>query len=209
MKILVLNCGSSTLKFQLIETTTAPKSTADDVKLARGIVDRIGGASTLRFEAVGSTEKQESAAVRDHAGGVGGHRVVRLASTTSGLRCRRTPSRSRRRPVHQLRLHRCAGDRCPRLALRDRAAAQPGKRQRHPCRPIGSRRLDAHGCGIRYFLPSYSARTCVHISNPSRAVYEAPIRRYGFHGLAHQYSVLRYGELTGTAKERVNLVTIT
>jgi acetate kinase len=34
------------------------------------------------------------------------------------------------------------------------------------------------------------------------------IRRYGFHGLAHQYSVLRYGELTGTAKERVNLVTI-
>jgi acetate kinase len=37
---------------------------------------------------------------------------------------------------------------------------------------------------------------------------DALTRRYGFNGLAHQYSVLRYGELTGTAKERVNLVTI-
>ena len=71
MKILVLNCGSSTLKFELIETAAAPRSTADDVKLARGIVDRIGGASSLRFEAVGSTEKQESAAVRDHEEAVG------------------------------------------------------------------------------------------------------------------------------------------
>ena len=71
MKILVLNCGSSTLKFQLIETAATPRSTADDVKLARGIVDRIGGASSLRFEAVGSAAEQESAAVRDHEEAVG------------------------------------------------------------------------------------------------------------------------------------------
>src|SRR5262245_57113987 len=66
MKILVLNCGSSTLKFQLIETANTPKSTADDTKLARGVVDCIGGESSLRFGAVGSGEKQESASVRDH-----------------------------------------------------------------------------------------------------------------------------------------------
>ena len=39
MKILVLNCGSSTLKFQLTETDGMART----CKLARGIVDRIGG----------------------------------------------------------------------------------------------------------------------------------------------------------------------
>ncbi len=86
MKILVLNCGSSTLKFQLIETAAAPKSTADDVKLARGMVDRIGGASSLRFEAEGSAEEQES-------------------SATSGLRCGGAPGRSWRRSIHHFGIH--------------------------------------------------------------------------------------------------------
>ena len=34
------------------------------------------------------------------------------------------------------------------------------------------------------------------------------IRRYGFHGLAHQYSAMRYGELTGKAADQINLVTL-
>ena len=34
------------------------------------------------------------------------------------------------------------------------------------------------------------------------------IRRYGFHGLAHQYSVLRYGELTGISPDKANIVTL-
>jgi acetate kinase len=33
------------------------------------------------------------------------------------------------------------------------------------------------------------------------------IQRYGFHGLAHEYSAARYREITGTPQENVNLVT--
>jgi acetate kinase len=33
------------------------------------------------------------------------------------------------------------------------------------------------------------------------------IRRYGFHGLAHQYLTLRYAELTGTPLDRTNIIT--
>jgi acetate kinase len=33
------------------------------------------------------------------------------------------------------------------------------------------------------------------------------IRRYGFHGLAHEYSATRYGEITKTAPEDINIVT--
>ena len=45
MKILVLNCGSSTLKFQLIETGRLKE---EERKLTRGIVDRIGETASYR-----------------------------------------------------------------------------------------------------------------------------------------------------------------
>jgi len=44
MKILVLNCGSSTLKFQVIDTS----GRIETRKLARGIVDRMLPQSVLR-----------------------------------------------------------------------------------------------------------------------------------------------------------------
>ena len=47
MRILVLNCGSSTLKFQLIEAD----SSGEQRKLARGLVDRIGASGSYRFVA--------------------------------------------------------------------------------------------------------------------------------------------------------------
>jgi acetate kinase len=34
------------------------------------------------------------------------------------------------------------------------------------------------------------------------------IRRYGFHGLAHQYSAWRYGQLTGTPSDKIDVVTL-
>src|SRR5688572_1514213 len=43
MKILVLNVGSSTLKFQLIATDGDAIAAARDQRLARGTIERIGG----------------------------------------------------------------------------------------------------------------------------------------------------------------------
>jgi len=33
------------------------------------------------------------------------------------------------------------------------------------------------------------------------------IRRYGFHGISHNYLLLRYAELTGTPPEQTNIIT--
>ena len=49
MKILVLNCGSSSLKFQLLQTE-GPAAAQNDVVLARGLVDSIGGPAIVRLE---------------------------------------------------------------------------------------------------------------------------------------------------------------
>ena len=48
MKILVLNCGSSSLKFQLIETDGKADRT-----LAKGLVEDLGGTAVLHFETEG------------------------------------------------------------------------------------------------------------------------------------------------------------
>ena len=66
MKILVLNCGSSTLKFQLIETDPAHGATAKERRLARGLVDRIGGNANYRFMAGDGAPVESRAAIHDH-----------------------------------------------------------------------------------------------------------------------------------------------
>ena len=51
MKVLVLNCGSSTVKFQLIETDAELIAKNEDRFLAKGIVEKIGTTEALiRFQ---------------------------------------------------------------------------------------------------------------------------------------------------------------
>ena len=46
MNVLVLNCGSSSVKFQLIETGADSAAAQSDRKLAIGLVDRLGPDAT-------------------------------------------------------------------------------------------------------------------------------------------------------------------
>ena len=209
MKILVLNCGSSTLKFQLIETANVPKSTADDTKLARGVVDRIGGESSLRFEADGSGEKQESASVRDHEQAVRkviewleshpqlpafdavGHRVVHGGDRFTN---------SVRIDVQVID----ALDSLCEIAPLHNPASISGIRAAQAVLGASMPMVAAFDTSFHRTLPEHASTYAI----PHELSTKHHIRRYGFHGLAHQYSVLRYGELTGTVKERVNAVTI-
>jgi acetate kinase len=62
MKVLVLNCGSSSLKFQLIEVGEDPKR---DRALAKGLIEDAGGAAVLHYEVQGEEARKP---VRDAAG---------------------------------------------------------------------------------------------------------------------------------------------
>src|SRR6476619_6357140 len=66
VRILVMNCGSSTLKFQLFEFTT-PDATGQDRPLATGMIDRVGGSGTIRFEADEGHETRANVQTRDFA----------------------------------------------------------------------------------------------------------------------------------------------
>lgn len=66
MNVLVLNCGSSSLKFQLIDTDLERAAAGTDRVLAKGAVDDIGGAGILKLEAAGRPPVKESAEVLEH-----------------------------------------------------------------------------------------------------------------------------------------------
>ena len=67
MNVLVLNCGSSSLKFQVIATDAAAMETGGDRVLAKGTVERIGSEALLTLSAGDDTAPVRSAEpLRDH-----------------------------------------------------------------------------------------------------------------------------------------------
>jgi acetate kinase len=208
MKILVLNSGSSTLKFAVIEAMTGADSTTDNRKLARGLVDRIGEESSCTFELVGGQQETKNDAIRSHEEavqqvlnwlkskaelrdfGVVGHRVVHGgAHFTSAIliddsTIETLETLSELAPLHNPAS--LAGIRAARAAL--------------GTLPM----VAAFDTSFHHTVPEHAFTYAI----PYELSAKHRIRRYGFHGLAHQYSALRYGELTGIATERVNIITL-
>ena len=68
MNVLVLNCGSSSLKFQLVDSAT-------ETRLARGVVERIGGQALCTYRPHHREARKFAAPVRDHGAAI--ERVMR------------------------------------------------------------------------------------------------------------------------------------
>lgn len=65
MKILVINCGSSSIKYQLINTD-------DRLTLCKGLVERIGAVTSIvRHEFLGKKPLKKSIAIENHAAALG------------------------------------------------------------------------------------------------------------------------------------------
>src|SRR6185295_13860368 len=65
MNILVLNCGSSSVKFQLIATDLEQIADNSDRRLARGNIERIGGEAVVSLEKTGHEPELSTATLRD------------------------------------------------------------------------------------------------------------------------------------------------
>src|SRR3954464_441890 len=66
MKVLVLNCGSSSLKFQLIETDGTESREGRDRTLAKGLVEDAGGTAVLHVEAEGKKPVRDAIGAFQH-----------------------------------------------------------------------------------------------------------------------------------------------
>src|SRR5688500_19743334 len=65
MNILVLNCGSSSVKFQLIATDLDLIAQNADRLLAKGTIERIGGEAIICLQVEGHESQRSTSSLRD------------------------------------------------------------------------------------------------------------------------------------------------
>jgi len=66
MNVFVLNCGSSSLKFQIINTSVDMIKKNEDKMLCKGLVERIGGKAIVTIKANGKTVHKSEPVFDDH-----------------------------------------------------------------------------------------------------------------------------------------------
>ena len=215
MRILVLNAGSSSLKFQLIDTDGAAIAESRDRRLARGQVERIGGQAIVTLAAADAPPTKTTAPIRDHAAAVE-HVITWLAGPDSGVAIESVAEIEAvgHRVVHggERFTHSTRIDDAVRRELEELIELAP-LHNPHNLRGIAAAR-SALGTGI----PQVAVfDTAFHHSLPDTAyLYAIPyqlyrrhrVRRYGFHGTSHRYVAYRYRQLTGRARENTKIITL-
>jgi acetate kinase len=209
MKVLVLNSGSSTLKFDLVDAFGDHAAQAP-IRLAHGLVDRIGGESMLQVSSTTGDADIERHPVdaQNHSAGVHlaikalqpliedgiaavGHRVVHGGSRfVSPVRIDdevlvEVERLSELAPLHNppavqgiLAAREVFGAEMPMVAVFDTA--------------------------FHSTLPEHAYTYALPYDLAARY----GIRRYGFHGTAHEYMLRRYADLKGMPRSQANLVTL-
>ena len=216
MNVLVLNSGSSTVKFQLISTDLELIKQNADQRLARGMIERIGGEALIATQLENGAKQRTTSPLRDIRAAI--DHIVRWAcSDSSGISELKTIA-----DIHAVG-HRVVhgGERFTHSALVtddvlggiedciDLAPLHnPGN-----LKGIAAAR-DIFGPG----LPQVAVfDTAFHQTLPERAyLYALPyqlyrrhrLRRYGFHGTSHRYVAYRYRQLRNLSPEETNIITL-
>jgi acetate kinase len=216
VNVLVLNCGSSTLKFQLIETDEERIERDQDRRLAIGVVERIGSEALLTLEASGQPKEKHAEPIRDHRAAV--DRVLRwLVASTSKIGAIGSLG-----DVHGVGHRVVHGGERFRRSVRIDAGVLDGIEE---CIELAPLHNPANLKGIRAAkevlgdsVPQVAVfDTSFHSTMPETAyLYGIPyqlyrrhrIRRYGFHGTSHRYVSYRYRRMMGLPREKVDVITL-
>jgi acetate kinase len=209
VKILVINSGSSSIKYRLFET-------ADWSVRASGSLSQIGEPEG-RFrhgwvdEGGEHRERVEEIAVPDHQEGLG--RIMRALSETGGVRALSDLAAIGHRVVH-------GGEDFQAPTLIDERVLE-GIRANIPLAPLHNpanlegiqvaRRLFPQVPQIAVFDTAFHQTmppAAYRYALPERLYREHRVRRYGFHGSSHQYVSKRAAALLGRPLERTSLITL-
>ena len=216
MNVLVLNCGSSSLRFQVIATDRAAIERDADRRLVQGRLERVGGHAQITLQVEDRPRVIEEAPLRDHRAAVEWvlRWLVSEAASIAELRSLSDLHAVGHRVVH-------GGERF-RESVRIDAAVLAGIEE---CVELAPLHNPANLRGIRAARALLGAGvpdvavfdTAFHATLPEVSyVYGIPysyyrrfkLRRYGFHGTSHRYVAYRYGKLRGIPREQVNIVTL-
>ena len=215
MNVLVINAGSSTLKFQLVLTDAERIAAHTDEKLARGQIERIGGEAVFTLRGRDGRPVKGSAPMRDLRAAVE-YIVAWLASKESGpvIGTVGEIEAIGHRVVH-------GGERFQRSVRIDEEVTH-GIEDMIELAPLHNpgnlKGIAAVGAVLGTDIPHVAVfDTAFHHTIPERAyLYAIPyqlyrrhkVRRYGFHGTSHRYVAYRWRELTGVSRDRTRIITL-
>lgn len=216
MNILVLNCGSSSLKFQILETSRAQIHIDADRRLAKGLVERIGGQALITCEDETGRKQRSVAPLRDHRAAI--DHVLRWLiseeSSVAGLRSLADLHAVGHRVVHggeHFRTHTRIDDdvlegieECIELAPLHNPANLRGIAATTQLLGSGVPQVAVFDTAFHATMPESSYIYAI----PYQLYRRHKIRRYGFHGTSHQYLVYRYARITGKAAPDINVITL-
>ena len=216
MNVLVLNAGSSNLKFQLIATDRDAMATNKDIRLCRGQIDRFGGEAVIALLMRDGSRRKFAASTRDMQASLE-CLMQRIASDASGIAEIRALS-----DVHAVGHRVVHGGE---LFGNSTLITDEVLKGIEDCIELAPLHNPDNITGILAARQVFGPKlpqvavfdTAFHHSIPEHAyLYAIPyhlsrrhrIRRYGFHGTSHRYVAERYQVLRGLSKEQTNVITL-
>jgi len=215
MNVLVLNCGSSTVKFQIIATDLEMISSNTDQRLARGSLERIGGESIVSVQ-VDSREKQLSTArLRDTRAAVefiqrwscsseGPGKIQSVADIHAvGHRVVHGGEHFKQSVKIDESVLRAIED-CIELAPLHNPTNIKGIQAARDVFGTGLPQVAVFDTAFHQTLPEFAYLYAI----PYQLYRRYRIRRYGFHGTSHRYVAYRYRQLKEIQRDETNVITI-
>lgn len=212
VKVLVLNCGSSSVKFQLIETDAGKAAAGAERTLAKGLVENIGGPAVVRYEAEGRRPLRESGEILEHKIAIERCLELLTRKDVGVLGSKQEIGAVGHRVVH-------GGERFKDSALIDEAVLE-GIEECFELAPLHNPPNVKGYRAARELLGELPQAavfdTSFHQTLPEHAyLYGLPyvlyerhgIRRYGFHGTSHRFVSARLSALLGRADASLRLIT--
>ena len=206
MKVLVVNCGSSSLKYQVLDMPS-------ETLLCKGLVERIGiDGSVIKHEKIGMPKYVKEVPMNDHNEAIL-HVIDALIDREYGV----VKDMSEIEAIG----HRIVtgGERYDKSVL----VTENVIKDIRDLAPLAPLHNPAHLLGIsacQKLMPSTPQvavfDTAFHQTMPAKSyIYALPyewyekysVRRYGAHGTSHRYVTLRAAEMLGKKPEEVNLIT--
>jgi acetate kinase len=216
MNVLILNAGSSSLKFQVIATDLERIRANQDRRICRGQVERTGGEAIVTFQTEENGRQVSTAPLRDVSAAL--DYVMRwLSSERSGISEIQSLA-----DIHAVG-HRVAhgGEMFQQSTL----ITDDVLKGIEECIDLAPLHNPKNILAIRAAREIFGKRmpqvavfdTAFHATIPEQAyLYALPyhlyrrhrIRRYGFHGTSHRYVAYRYRLLRDVTREQTNIITM-
>lgn len=216
MIILVLNCGSSSLKFQFVDTCAEKIARNEDAFLAKGTLERIGTQSLVTIKVPGRDRYHTALPLRNHRDAIDFvlRWVLSEEAKIPGIHSLADIAAVGHRIVHGGEDF-SASTLITREVIKGIQACSEMAPLHNPANLLGVQAVtDILGDKV----PQVAVfDTAFHSEMPEKAfLYALPyqyyarykVRRYGFHGSSHRYVSERYRQITGKSFADTNIITI-